>query len=53
MLGSCVESYLETEFVAGHVAAVGDDDDAVRGGLLLCKEISRHDSGATCVQQLA
>lgn len=36
MLGSSVESYLETEFVAGHVAAVGDDDDdAVRGGLLL------------------
>lgn len=37
MLGSCVESYLETEFVSGHVAAVGDDDDddAVRGGLLL------------------
>lgn len=34
MLGSCVESYLETEFVSGHVA-VGDDDDAVRGGLLL------------------
>lgn len=35
MLGSCVESHLETEFVAGHVAVVGDDDDAVRGGLLL------------------
>lgn len=35
MLGSSVESYLETEFVSGHVAAVGDDDDAVRGGLLL------------------
>lgn len=34
MLGSSVESYLETEFVSGHVAAVGDDD-AVRGGLLL------------------
>lgn len=29
MLGSSVESYLETEFVSGHVAA---DDDAVRGG---------------------
>lgn len=39
MLGSSVESYLETEFVSGHVAAaVGDDDDddaAVRTGLLL------------------
>lgn len=30
MLGSSVESYLETEFVSGHVAAVGDDDYVVR-----------------------
>lgn len=35
MLGSCVQSYLETELVSGHVAVVGDDDDVVRGGLLL------------------
>lgn len=37
MLGSCVESYLQTEFVSGHVAAADDDDDddAVRGGLLM------------------
>lgn len=38
MLGSCVESYLETEFVSGHVAA---DDAAVRSGFKVVVVVKR------------